>query len=198
MIRDANQFRNGRVVSDSLAGGDIRALRKSRGLTISQLAAAVGRSVGWLSQVERGRTTPSVHDLGLIAGQLGVSISFFFRSASRRPEERGHVLRRADRTSIGSPQTGLTEELLSPSLNGQFQMIRSVFQPRTSSGGLKPARKSEDGGVVISGRITLWIGDLKVDLDEGDSFHFAEREYGWRNDHDQPAEILWIISPPIY
>ncbi|EKD59892.1 MAG: XRE family transcriptional regulator, partial [uncultured bacterium] len=64
-------------------GQDIRALRKTRGQTLQQLADAVGRSVGWLSQIERGQTTPSIADLGRIAEVLGVTISFFFRSASR-------------------------------------------------------------------------------------------------------------------
>ena len=90
-------------------GEDIRSLRKSRGMTLLELAGDVGRSVGWLSQVERGQTTPSVHDLGQISDRLGVNISFFFRSASRAPEERGLVLRAADRTPIGSQESGLVD-----------------------------------------------------------------------------------------
>ena len=35
-------------------GEDIRALRRSRDLTLQTLAGAIGRSVGWLSQIERG------------------------------------------------------------------------------------------------------------------------------------------------
>ena len=38
-------------------GQDIRALRKTRAMTLQDLAEAVGRSVGWLSQVERSQTT---------------------------------------------------------------------------------------------------------------------------------------------
>mgnify|MGYP003336760089 CR=1 FL=1 len=70
-------------------GDDIRALRKGRELTLKDVSAAIGRSVGWLSQIERGQTVPSVRDLGLLAEYFGINISFFFRSASRREEERG-------------------------------------------------------------------------------------------------------------
>jgi transcriptional regulator with XRE-family HTH domain len=179
-------------------GNDIRALRKSRGMTLQALAFAVGRSVGWLSQIERGQTEPSVRDLGLIADQFGISISFFFRSASRQEAERGIVLRAADRMPIGSSESGLTEELLSPSLSGSFEMIKSVFGPKSDSGGPVEAGPREDGGVVISGRLTLTIGDLSVDLKTGDSFQFAGRSYSWSNPHDEPAAVIWVISPPVY
>lgn len=179
-------------------GDDIRSLRKTRGLTLSQLAARVERSVGWLSQVERGQTVPSVRDLGAVAEQLGVSISFFFRSAGRAPEERGLVLRAEDRTSIGSDDSGLVEELLSPSLSGSFEMIRSTFAPRSSSGGPRKARQKEDGGVLVSGTLTLILGGAEVVLNAGDSFQFSDMEYAWRNDADEPAVAIWVISPPIY
>ncbi|WP_068298381.1 helix-turn-helix domain-containing protein [Pararhodobacter sp. CCB-MM2] len=182
----------------SLVGSDIRALRKSRGHTIKELSAALNRSVGWLSQVERGQAVPSVQDLAGIATFFDVNISFFFRSAKQRPEERGLVLRASDRMAIGSSESGLTEELLSPSLGGSFEIIKSVFAPHSSSGGMRAPRKAEDGGVVVSGRLTLQIDDLEVTLEAGDSFQFAEREYGWRNEGDVEAVVIWVISPPIY
>lgn len=186
-------------------GDDIRALRKSRGETLQGMARAVGRSVGWLSQIERGQTTPSVRDLGRIAEYFGIPISVFFRSASRDAEERGLVLRAEDRVPIGSPQTGLTEELLSPTLSGAFEMIKSVFAPHASSGGVvvpRPrddgARPREDGGVLVSGRLRLRLDDLVVDLAPGDSFQFANRPYAWENPHDEAAVVIWVVSPPIY
>jgi transcriptional regulator with XRE-family HTH domain len=183
---------------NNLVGNDIRALRKSRGITIRELSNILGRSVGWLSQVERGQAVPSIQDLASIARHFDVNISFFFRAAHQRPEERGLVLRRSDRMSIGSSETGLVEELLSPSLGGSFEIIESTFAPNSSSGGLKASRKAEDGGVLLSGELTLWIGDLEVALRAGDSFQFTEKEYGWCNNGSEPAVVIWVISPPIY
>lgn len=179
-------------------GSDIRALRKARGITLADLSAAVGRSVGWLSQIERGLAEPSVRDLGLIADQLGISISLFFRSASKRPEERGIVLRVEDRVPIGSSESGLVEELLSPALTGSFEMIRSTFAPGSDSQGRRSGSGREDGGVVISGRLTLEIDGNAFHLGPGDSFQFAGRDYAWRNTGDQPAVVIWIVSPPVY
>lgn len=179
-------------------GDDIRGLRKARGITLQALAASVGRSLGWLSQIERGQTEPSVRDLGLIADRLGISISFFFRSAGRQEAERGLVLRAADRVPIGSTESGLTEELLSPSLSGSFEMIKSVFAPRSDSGGPVQAREREDGGILISGALSLTIADQTIELQPGDSFQFTNRTYAWSNPHDEPATVIWVISPPVY
>ena len=179
-------------------GDDIRSLRKSRGLTLVQLAADVGRSVGWLSQIERGQSTPSVRDLGSLAERLEVNLSFFFRSSGRAPEEQGLVLRAADRPMIGSEESGLTEELLSPTLSGTFEMIRSVFAAGSSSGGPQKARASEDGGVLLTGQLTLTVAGKVLKLTAGDSFQFSQSEYEWHNHGDEPAVVIWIVAPPIY
>ena len=59
-------------------GADIRALRKARGLTLAELAQTLGRSVGWLSQVERDMSEPAINDLRDLAWALDVSISSLF------------------------------------------------------------------------------------------------------------------------
>lgn len=179
-------------------GEDIRALRRSRDLTLQSLSAAIGRSVGWLSQIERGRTTPSVRDLGLLAEQLGISISFFFRSAGRDEGELGLIQRHADRVPIGSMESGLSEELLSPRLGGAFEMIRSVFAPGAGSGGPVPARGAEHGGVLLEGSLVLGLGDREFRLLPGDSFQFSGQAYAWRNEGTTPAVVVWVVSPPVY
>lgn len=179
-------------------GEDIRALRRARGMTLAELAAALGRSVGWLSQIERGLATPSVDDLGRIAAQFGRSISFFFRTAAQRPEEQGLIVRAGERSRIGSAESGLTEELLSPGLGGSFEIIRSVFAPHARAKGLRGPSEKEDGGVLVAGRLILRIGAQSFELAPGDSFQFKGAEYAWENPGSEPAEVIWVVSPPIY
>lgn len=179
-------------------GQDIRALRKTRALTLSDLAAAVGRSVGWLSQVERGQTMPAIPDLGRLAEILGVTISFFFRASSRNPAERGLIQRAADRIPIGNVKDGLVEELLSPSLGGSFEMLKSSFAPKAKSGLIQPNSAREDGGMLIEGQLILTIDGVDFALEAGDSFQFAGKAYRWSNPGEVSAVVLWVISPPIY
>lgn len=182
----------------NLIGADIRAIRKSRGMTLQDMADAVGRSAGWLSLIERGQAEPAIRDLEQIAALFGVSISFFFRSSGRDDEEQGLVLRAADRVPLGTQESGLVEELLSPTLSGSFEMIKSTFAPGAGSGGMKPARATEHGGVLISGGLILTFDDVTVTLAPGDSFQFLGRAYGWDNPGTEPAVAIWVVAPPVY
>ena len=106
-------------------------------------------------------------------------------------------MRAADRMPIGSPASGLTEELLSPTLSGAFEMIKSTFAPGASGLPLAP-KDREDGGVLIEGRLRLTVGDLTTELAPGDSFQFRGQSYAWENPGDTPAVVIWVISPPVY
>ena len=178
-------------------GGDIRALRLSRDVTLTELATRIGRSTGWLSQVERGLHEPGIPDLRAIAAMFGIPVSFFFRNDTAPEGERGTIVRKATRASLGSRRDGLTEQLLSPHLSGDFEMIRSEFQPRAKSLAIA-ARPSQEGGYLVSGRLVLTIGAQRHALEAGDSFQFQNQSYAWENPGDEPAVAIWIISPPIY
>lgn len=182
---------------ESHEGADIRSLRKARGMTLNELCEALGRSVGWLSQVERGQTTPSIPDLKSIAAIFKVPVSFFFRHSDAPENERGWIVRAGSRAMMGSPEDGLKEELLSPDISGDFEMIRSVFAPGAMRE-LMPARDTQDGGFVVSGELELTIGSQTYHLKTGDSFQFDRQPYGWRNTGSEPAVVIWIISPPNY
>jgi transcriptional regulator with XRE-family HTH domain len=181
----------------SLLARDIRALRKSRGLTLAETALRLGRSVGWLSQVERGLSQPSLRDLRTIADTFSVPLSLFFAHDVPREEERGVVVRAGARRVLGTSETGLVEELLSPDLGGSFELIRSEFAPGAAMG-VEARRDTEDAGYVVSGRFDIEIGGVWHTLGEGDSFRFSGKTYRWRNPGDVPAVVIWAVSPPVY
>ena len=178
-------------------GADLRALRKSRRLTLTELALALGRSVGWLSQVERGVSQPTIADLRAIAAHYGVPMSLFFGAAEAPEGERAHVVRGGSGRSLGAPEGGLSETLLSPDLGGAFEIIRSVFAP----GAEKPdfsTRPTEEAGFLVSGALDLWIGAKLFHLQPGDAFRFRGEPYRWRNPGREPAVAIWVIAPPVY
>lgn len=178
-------------------GGDLRALRKARDLTLAELAARIGRSVGWLSQIERNLAEPTIDDLRRLAEALDQPLSLFFGAAEVAPEERDHVVRWNSRRALGTQADGLVEQLLSPDLGGSFEIIRSVFAPGAELP--EPAlRQTEEAGYLIQGRLDLWIGDKCFALNPGDSFRFANEPYRWRNPGDEPAIAIWVIAPPVY
>ena len=176
---------------------DIRALRKARGLTLAEAALKLGRSIGWLSQVERGISIPSIEDMRLFAGLLGVPLGLFFSHDVPDEAERGIVVRAARRRSLGTAESGLVEELLSPDLGGSFELLRSVFAPGSA---LETAslRQTEEAGYVVSGSFDLEVDGVWHRLGEGDSFRFKAKPFRWRNSGAETAVVIWAVSPPVY
>jgi transcriptional regulator with XRE-family HTH domain len=182
---------------DRLLAGDIRALRKARGLTLAEIALKLGRSVGWVSQVERGLSIPSLGDLRAFASLFDVPISLFFSHDVPVEEERGVVVRAGSRRSLGTSESGLVEELLSPDLGGSFEMLRSVFAPGAELK-TEARRPTEEAGYVASGTFEIEIGGVWHRLGEGDSFRFEGKPFRWRNPGVEPAVVIWVVSPPVY
>ena len=177
-------------------GADLRALRKARGLTLADMAEEMGKSVGWLSQVERDISEPSISDLRVFARMLDVSVSSLFRVAAAAGEE-GYIVRANARRPIGSREAGLVEELLSPDLTDDFEMVHSTFE----AGAVMVdtvSRPTQEVGYIVSGKLNLWIDDTLFHLNPGDSFRIRGQDYRWENPHSVPCVAIWAIAPPIY
>ena len=177
-------------------GADVRALRKSRGLTLVEMATQLGRSVGWLSQVERDKSHPSFNDLSKMAELLDVSVSSFMQVGGD-PAEEGIVVRSRARRPIGSRTPGLIEGMLSPDLTDDFEVIHSQFLPGSEV--TEPIiRKTQEVGYIVSGRFNLNVDGKSFSLAAGDSFRLRGEPFTWSNPDDVPCEIIWVISPPVY
>ena len=177
-------------------GSDIRALRRSRNWTLSDLAEQLERSVGWLSQVERDVTEPALDDIRKIAVLFNLPVGFFF-TASANQDEQQHIVRAGSGRVMNDTSKGLKEILLSPDLGGAFEVIHSVFAPGAKCP--KPfVRPTEEAGYVISGHFSLVIDEQRFDLNPGDSFRFSGETITWVNEGDVDAVVMWVIAPPVY
>lgn len=177
-------------------GADLRAIRKTRGMTLSDLADQLGRSVGWLSQVERDLSDPSITDLRHMAAALDVSVTMLARHDAPENED-GYVVRKGARRPFGSRVSGLVEELLSPDLMDDFEMVHSTFEPGSEIGETV-TRPTQEVGYLISGRLDLTVGDRSFTIDPGDSFRIRGEPFRWANPYPVPAVAIWVIAPPVY
>jgi len=186
------------ATAPSRVGAEIRGLRKARNLTLSQLAAASGLSVGYLSMVERQQAMPSIKSLLSIAHALGVTIGWFFEADTVRPHEHGLIVRRSRRRRIDF-SAGIVDELLSPSLKGELELVLCRLAPGATSGEEPYSHAGEEAGVVVRGRLELWVDGQSVVLETGDSFGFeSTRPHRYRNPGSEETEIVWAITPPSY
>lgn len=177
-------------------GADLRALRKTRGLTLAAVAGHMDKSVGWVSQVERDISEPSIDDLRVFARHFDVSVSSLFRVAAAAGEE-GFIVRKSARRPIGSREAGLEEELLSPDLTDDFEMVHSTFTARSAMTAAV-SRPTQEVGYIASGQLDLWIDETCFHLNPGDSFRIRGHHYRWANPHDVPCVAIWAIAPPLY
>ena len=182
---------------EHVLAGDIRALRKARGLTLTEAALKLGRSVGWVSQVERGLSAPSIADLRAFADLFEVPLSLFFGHDVADEAERGFVVRAGKRRALGTSDSGLVEELLSPDLGGSFEILRSVFAPGAERKAIS-RRATEEAGYLVSGLFEIEIDGKWHALRPGDSFRFKQMPFRWRNPGAEPAVVIWVVSPPVY
>lgn len=169
-------------------------------MSTADLALEIGRSVGYVNNLENDRNDVSVTALNNICNVFGVHISWFFQVINMpRPEEAGFVVREDNRRLLQFSKSGIREELLSPTLTGKSQIILSTFRPGAVTGEEPTNTDAEMAGVVISGSLELTVDDQHFELSEGDSFLIppgASRKC--RNSSENDSVTLWAVTPPLY
>lgn len=171
----------------------IRDLRKFKGLTLGELAQRIGRSVGFLSQVERGVSRPTVADLTAISETLGVSTAYFYNL--NKPRDLSWVTRPHERRTLYFGG-GITDVLVSPTIAGGFSMLDSRLDPGATSGEEYLDDSSEQGCFVLEGELTVWLdeGD-PVTLYANDSFQLQPHaSFRYANLTDTLTRVLWVFN----
>ena len=184
-------------------GREIRQLRKAQGLTLAALAGRVGKSIGYLSQVERNLTKPSVKVLQDIGEALGVHIGWFFQADPGASEgERRYVVRAGNRRRISYSELAPTDylghfdHLLSANLDGELVLAMSRYEPGGSTGDDRYSHQGEEAGMVLKGVIDLTVGNETFTLEEGDSYSFPSHlPHRIANAGDGEAVVVWANTP---
>ncbi|MHC8314785.1 helix-turn-helix domain-containing protein [Pseudomonas sp. LB3P31] len=171
----------------------IQDLRKHKKYTLKDLADKIGRSVGFLSQVERGLSRPTVADLTAISETLGVPTTYFY--SLPKPMALPWVTRPDERRTLYYAD-GITDILVSPKMRASFSMLESRLEAGASSGDRHMNDSSEQGGYVLEGELTLWLDDAEpVTLGTGDSFQLASHTHcRYGNLGDRLTRVLWVYT----
>ncbi|HEV3432107.1 MAG TPA: XRE family transcriptional regulator [Paraburkholderia sp.] len=172
----------------------IRDLRKHKKVTLSELAQRIGRSVGFLSQVERGLSRPTVADLTAIGEALQTPTTYFYSVS--KPRALPWVTRPGERRTLYYGG-GITDVLVSPSMSSGFSMLESLLEPGATSGERPVDDSDEQGGFVLEGELTIWLDSdgEPVTLKAGDSFQLPSRcRFSYANLAQQTARVLWVFT----
>ena len=172
--------------NSSPLGERLRQRRKLMGLTLQDVADAAGLSVGFISQIERSITTPSLSSLVAVSRVLQVHVSDFLA----QPKVTAPLTRQSERPHYAIGGNSLTYERLSSSFPGN--VLRSVIIHEPPGYRSEPiAHEGEEIFFILSGGLTVEIGDTETVLAAGDSIHFpSTKVHSTWNHTDQPTTIL--------
>ena len=176
-------------------GKQLRTCRKELGLTMQSVADSAGLSVGFISQVERGITAPSLGSLVSIANVLNKPLSHFLD----QPSSGRAITRQADRVMYKVGGGSVSYERISTNFPGSC--LRSVIVHEPPGHRVEPiSHEGEEMFFVLDGEITVEIESQCMVLKAGDSIHFdSTRVHStWNHSDDKNASILWCGTMDVF
>ena len=173
-------------------GKKIKELRVAKQLTQEELADRAELSKGFISQVERNLTSPSISTLTDILQCLGTNLKDFFNDE----EEEQVVFPQADYFEKIDEELGNTIEWIIPNAQkNEMEPIRLTLAPDGSTYPDAP-HEGEEFGYVLSGSIRIHIGNRVHKAKKGESFYFTPSATHYIVAEKAGASLIWISSPP--
>ena len=176
-------------------GEKIKRLRKANNLTQEELANRAYLTKGFISQLERDLTSPSIVTLKGILDVLGEELADFFRDVKHESvlfDKNARVL-----SSTSTEQ--MKVELLVPSAQSRIMDPVLVSLEPGASTETHMGHEGEEFAFLLQGKVTLWVDKVAYSMRKGDCFYFAaDREHRLQNSGKTTARLLWIVSPPVF
>lgn len=193
LTEQATRTKSGKTAEGPI-GHRLRMRRKDLGLTLKDVAAGAGLSVGFISQVERGLTAPSLSSLASIAKVLKTDTSTYFR----QPSAESNYTIRAQRTPYTLDNGQIEYERVSSGMPGLN--IRSVIMR------MPPGYRSEDIShdgeemvFVLSGEVTSHLDGRHRILHAGDSVHYKSTTlHSLWNHTQETTTALWVGTQDLF
>lgn len=176
--------------ADIHVGRRVRGLRLERNLSLAELAAKAGISIGALSQIERGMSSLRVKIIWPLAAALDVEPSSLISDGKETTNDL-YCVRAGNRRILPVHSEGIRKELLSPPAAALTGMMVTV-EP---NGGTAEAysHRGHEFGYVLQGSVELTVDSACYQLKSGDSFAFKSTLlHEFRNLGSETCQILWV------
>ena len=172
-------------------GKKLRELRKQNDLTLEDLASRSELTKGFLSQVERNLTAPSIATLEDILEALGSNLSEFFHE-----EEEKQIVFGVDDFFVDEKEDYQVEWIIPNAQKNQMEPILIELPAGGESFEVEP-HNGEEFGYVLKGRIRVHVGKRASDASAGESFYYrAAKTHYIENAGKTEAVVIWLSCPP--
>ncbi len=184
------------IADDFDLGQRLRGLRELHGLSQRELAKRAGVSNAVISLIEQNRNNPSVGMLKKVLAGFPLSLADFF-ALDLAPREQ--VFYRAEELiEIAGGKVSYRQVGLDLSGRG-LQILHERYAPGADTGETMLRHEAEEGGVVISGRLEVTVGDQRRILGPGEAFYFDSRlPHRFRNLGEEEAVVVTACTPPSF
>ncbi|MBK5253683.1 MAG: helix-turn-helix domain-containing protein [Peptostreptococcaceae bacterium] len=174
-------------------GNRIKEIRTERGLTQEELADRAELSKGFISQIERDLTSPSIATLEDILMCLGIEINDFFsyNTETKVVFKYDEYFEKKD-----DEHKNIIEWVIPNAQKNKMEPIRMTLKPGGSTIFDNP-HEGEEFGYLIKGDLTVYIGNRKYKVMEGESFYYKSDKVHYLSS-DVGAELIWVSSPPSF
>ena len=176
-------------------GKKIRDLRIQKNLTQEELADRCDLSKGFISQLERDLTSPSIATLIDILQCLGTDLKHFFNDS----DDDQISFKETDYFEKIDEELGNKIEWIIP--NAQKNMMEPIRITLEKGGSTYPdnPHEGEEFGYVLSGSICLILGSRTIRVKKGESFYFtANTTHYIRASEKTGATLIWVSTPPSF
>ena len=175
-------------------GYKIKTLRLAKNLTQEELADRAELSKGFISQLERDLTSPSIATLTDILQCLGTNLKDFFNDEEEEPI----VFHKEDYFEKTDKELGNTIEWIIPNAQkNEMEPIRLTLAPNGSTYPDLP-HEGEEFGYVLSGSIQIHIGTRVHKAKKGEAFYFTPSGKHYIQAGKNGATLIWVSSPPSF
>jgi transcriptional regulator with XRE-family HTH domain len=174
-------------------GQRINRLRLKNDLTLDELASRTELTKGFISQLERDLTSPSIATLEDIAGALGLSLAQFFQEDI----DEKIVFSQSD-FFIDEKEGSILHWIVPNAKKNAMEPLLIEVLPHQSSFEVPP-HSGEEFGYVLSGKLSLVQNGKATVLKKGQTFYVkGTHSHVLRNDSDSKASVVWVSTPPIF
>ena len=174
-------------------GNKLKELRVLKGPTQEELADRSELSKGFISQLERNLTSPSITTLMDILQCLGTSIGEFFNEA---PDEQ-IVFGKQD--YFVKEDTEYKNEIKWIIPNAQKNTIEPIYLTLQAGGSTCPdtPHEGEEFGYVLQGAVSIHLGNKTYKAKKGESFYYTADKTHFLSSKNG-ATLIWVSSPPSF
>lgn len=175
-------------------GKRIKKVRESKHLTLKNIEAAAGISATHISEIERGKTSPTLGALVRISRALGKDPAYFVEEQELGDVSVVTAENRIRETLRGG--AGTIERLTSSIPGGRLQACVIALDGGKSPRGELHTHDGNEAALVLSGRMWFRVGSEEFELAEGDSICYdATEPHAYKSVSEQErASMLWVCT----